>query len=146
MTHAPRPSPSDIALGLDRPITRRDFLNGVALAVGGGATGLAGAQDAASAASAAPGAPASAAAGTPVAADYGGQGNASAAHLHARRDGAARPMPPPFEGGGETADLVVVGAGLSGLAAAFLYRQHAGPQARVLLLDALAEAIDAWPA
>ena len=41
MMQPARHSPADIALGLDRPITRRDFLNGVALAVGGGATGLA---------------------------------------------------------------------------------------------------------
>lgn len=32
-------------------------------------------------------------------------------------------------------DLVVVGAGLSGLAAAFMFRQKAGPKARILVLD-----------
>ncbi len=32
-------------------------------------------------------------------------------------------------------DLVVVGAGISGLAAAWFYRQQAGPAARILLLD-----------
>ncbi|WP_203643893.1 FAD/NAD(P)-binding protein, partial [Streptomyces sp. SID14478] len=37
----------------------------------------------------------------------------------------------------ESYDLVVVGGGLSGLAAAYLYRKHAGPHARVLVLDAL---------
>ncbi len=38
---------------------------------------------------------------------------------------------------GETYDLVVVGAGISGLAAAFLYRQQAGADKRVLILDPL---------
>jgi spermidine dehydrogenase len=140
-----RSAAEDIALGLDRSISRRDFLNGVALAVGGGLPILAPAQEAASAAAdaASASAPArllpAAGEGIPPAADFSGQTFAAAAHLHARRDGAARPVPPPFEEGGETADLVVVGAGISGLAAAFLYRQHAGPQARVLLLDALSE-------
>ena len=32
-------------------------------------------------------------------------------------------------------DLVVVGGGISGLSAAFLYRQQVGPQARILVLD-----------
>ena len=32
-------------------------------------------------------------------------------------------------------DLVVVGAGLSGLAAAFFYRKKRGPDARILVLD-----------
>ena len=36
---------------------------------------------------------------------------------------------------GESYDLVVVGAGLSGLAAAFAYRRSRGPAARILLLD-----------
>src|SRR5207247_3539567 len=36
---------------------------------------------------------------------------------------------------GETYDLVVVGAGISGLAAAHFYRKSAGPQARILILD-----------
>ena len=32
-------------------------------------------------------------------------------------------------------DLVVVGAGMSGLAAAYYYRQQVGPDARILILD-----------
>ena len=41
---------SDRALGMDRPIDRRDFLNGVAVAIGAlGAPGLAFADDAAAA-------------------------------------------------------------------------------------------------
>ena len=36
---------------------------------------------------------------------------------------------------GEVYDLVVVGAGLSGLAAASFFRKEAGPEARILVLD-----------
>ena len=36
---------------------------------------------------------------------------------------------------GESYDLVVVGAGLSGLAAAYFFRKAAGPEARILVLD-----------
>ncbi|MCH1551358.1 MAG: FAD-dependent oxidoreductase, partial [Pseudomonadales bacterium] len=36
---------------------------------------------------------------------------------------------------GEHYDLVVVGAGMSGLAAAYYYRKKMGPGARILILD-----------
>jgi spermidine dehydrogenase len=36
---------------------------------------------------------------------------------------------------GEKYDLVVVGGGISGLAAAHFYRKQAGPSVRVLILD-----------
>jgi len=54
---------------------------------------------------------------------------------HATRDGdfwsgAARP-----EATGEGYDLVVVGGGISGLAAAYFFRAYAGPSARILILD-----------
>jgi len=35
----------------------------------------------------------------------------------------------------ETYDLIVVGAGISGLSAAYFYRQQAGPNAKILILD-----------
>jgi len=141
-------SDEDRRLGLDRAITRRDFLNGVAMAVGAGAGGLAQAADEASAPPPAASGAALAASGPQAALSspaapagaFSGQTFTAAAQLHARRDGLPRPDPPPFdEQAGETADLVVVGAGISGLAAAFLYRQHAPKGARVLVLDALAE-------
>ncbi len=50
---------------------------------------------------------------------------------HALRDHRPRPAP---QATGEAYDLVVVGAGISGLAAAYLYRQQV-PDARVLLLE-----------
>ena len=54
---------------------------------------------------------------------------------HALRDGnfwgkAGKPVDT-----GETYDLVVVGGGISGLAAAYFYRKHAGSSARILILD-----------
>jgi spermidine dehydrogenase len=50
--------------------------------------------------------------------------------MHARVAGATWPAGRP----GETFDLIVVGAGISGLAAAHFYRQS-NPQARILILD-----------
>ena len=50
---------------------------------------------------------------------------------HALRDGAPRPA---AASTGEVYDLVVVGGGISGLSAAFLYRERR-PEARVLVLD-----------
>jgi spermidine dehydrogenase len=54
---------------------------------------------------------------------------------HALRDGtfwekAGKPIQT-----GEEYDLVVVGGGISGLAAAYFYRKQAGPSARILILD-----------
>ncbi|MFM2289152.1 MAG: hypothetical protein RL684_2295, partial [Pseudomonadota bacterium] len=51
---------------------------------------------------------------------------------HALRDGAVFPDARPLN---EHYDLIVVGAGISGLAAAHFYRKAAGPKARILLLD-----------
>ena len=36
---------------------------------------------------------------------------------------------------GETYDLIVVGGGISGLAAAYFFRKQAGPKSRILILD-----------
>ncbi len=118
----------DHTLGLDRKVARRDFLNGVALGAGGvllapdlllaldqhraarehyppGLTGLRGSHD----------------------------GSYEAAH--ALKDGqfwesAGSPLDT-----GESYDLVVVGAGISGLAAAHFFREVAGRASRVLILD-----------
>ena len=46
-------------------------------------------------------------------------------------------LPPSGESTGEVYDLVVVGGGLSGLAAAYFYRKKAGPKAKILVLDNL---------
>lgn len=51
---------------------------------------------------------------------------------HAMRDGARWDEPEDME---ETYDLIVVGAGLSGLAAAYWFRKQHGANSRILLLD-----------
>jgi spermidine dehydrogenase len=100
-------------------ITRRDFLNGVALAT----------------------VPAAAAAdeGDPIAQRTGMQGQTDAvnATAHAWRDEPQRLRDTAAEVDPEIEDLVVVGAGLSGLAGAWQYQRHAGRPVRMLLIDAL---------
>lgn len=102
-------------------ITRRDFLNGVALAA------------APLAAEAAP------TSSDPIALRNGLQGQTDDvnATAHAWRDDPAKFRDTAAEVDPEIEDLVVVGAGLSGLAGAHLFRQHAGRPVRMLLLDAL---------
>jgi spermidine dehydrogenase len=111
----------DRELGLDRPISRRDFLNGVLIGTG---------------ALAAPGASAATAPPSDYPPALGGLrgshvGSFEVAHALGR-DGAVFPANAPLEG--EPFDLVVIGAGLSGLAAAYHYRAR-HPAARVLILD-----------
>ncbi len=123
---------SDHDLGMGRSITRRDFLNGVGIAVTGSLVGtgwLAG-----------PGSWA-------VASEHGADGyyppaltgmrgshKGSFEAAHALRDGgldifgAAKDM-------GESYDLVVVGGGISGLAAAYFFRKAAGRRSKILILD-----------
>ena len=120
----------DKQLGMDRRITRRDFLNGVA--VGIGALGYASVPGIASGLLSD-----SKAAGADPPALTGIRGSAAGAFdvAHALRDGdfwetAGNPTDTQ-----EKYDLVVVGGGISGLAAAYFYRKHAGHQAKILILD-----------
>jgi spermidine dehydrogenase len=124
-------SADDRRLGLDRPITRRDFLNGVALVVG--ASMLDGGWPAALAA-----------------ADFAPEkdpgyyppaltglrgshvGSFESAHELKDRGGFD---PALAADTGEIYDLVVVGGGISGLAAAFFFRERHGSRARILILD-----------
>src|SRR5262245_11619576 len=102
-------------------ITRRDFINGVALSV---ASGLTPAAQVAAQPSRYP----------PLLHGLRGQhaGSFETAHTFVR-DRAAFPvanLP-----AGERYDLVVVGGGISGLAAAWFYRRARGGEARILILD-----------
>ena len=115
----------DRRLGMDRKITRRDFLDGMLLTAGALATGIHGQR-----------AEAKAADYPPALAGLRGQTAPSFAALHAVRDGAFWDKAGAPDATGETYDLVVVGGGISGLAAAFLYRQQSGGTARVLTLEA----------
>ena len=110
------------------PITRRDFLNGVAVGVGG-----------AMAAAACPriSRPCSRKVGRRVSARADRPARIarrSFEALHAMRDGAFWKTAPAPQDTREEYDLVVVGAGISGLAAAHFFRK-ARPDARILLLD-----------
>jgi spermidine dehydrogenase len=124
MRPSERSAARDRALGMDRPIARRDFLNGAALAIGAALAG-------------------SAFAATPAPQDQPGYyppeltgmrgshpGSFEAAHR--LRDGES-PLGRE-EGAIGRYDLIIAGGGISGLAAAVFYRA-AKPQGRVLILD-----------
>jgi spermidine dehydrogenase len=119
---------NDFLLGMDRDITRRDFIHDLSLA----GLGLV--------------LPAGLAAHTagngsaPAAGDYppvrtGLRGSHPGAFEvgHAlAREGKAFPAPADLD---ETYDLVVVGGGISGLATAYYYRKRYGPDTRILILE-----------
>ena len=128
--------PSDKRLGMQRAITRRDFVQGTAVAAGAalqaGALGSSGLANA--------GAAVSAGAHRMTIADYppvkaGMRGSHPGAYeiAHALvRDGAKFPEPKSTE---EHYDLIVVGAGISGLAAAHYYQKRFGADSKILLLE-----------
>src|SRR5947209_13642048 len=121
----------DRYLGMDRPITRRDFMNGAAMMIG--AVMLPGGNKFGSSAHSEP-------------QDRPGYDPSSLTGLrgshpgsfeiaHSLRDGsfwesAGKPIDTR-----ETYDLVVVGGGISGLAAAHFFRERAGRAARILILE-----------
>ena len=127
----------DRDLGMRRAITRRDFLNGVAIAVGaaiGGdlttaAAGLEAGLLADAFAQDQPGYY------PPALTGMRGSHQGSFEVSHALRDSrfwrtAGQPVDTQ-----EVYDLVIVGGGISGLAAAFGYRAKTHPDARILILD-----------
>jgi spermidine dehydrogenase len=126
----------DKRLGMDRDISRRDFLNGVAVGVGASLAGgalpdrLVTALHAEQATQASEGG----AYYPPTRTGMRGSHDGSFENAHALRDGRFWATASPVDTR-ESYDLVVVGAGISGLAAAHFFRAHAGPSARVLLLD-----------
>ena len=127
----------DRELGMHCPISRRDFLNGVAVGVGGTLAGSALGTETLLAAAALDGfAPENAPKYYPPAL-MGMRGNhdGSFTSAHQLRDGESWDATGPVAKTGETYDLVVVGGGISGLAAAYFYRKLAGKDARILILD-----------
>ena len=122
----------DRELGMQCPITRRDFLNGVAI----GAGGLLAADPVLAALLGDETAPEKKPGYYPPAlTGMRGNHDGSFSYAHQLRDGKSwNSMGEPAKTG-ETYDLVVVGGGISGLAAAYFYRQSVAKNARVLVLD-----------
>src|SRR5215831_8542605 len=120
----------DRYLGMDRPITRRDFMNGAAMAVGAAMLprGYAAAADSSEPQNQTGYDP-------PIKTGLRGSHSGSFEIAHRLRDGtfwktAGTPQRLP-----EKFDLVVVGGGISGLAAAHFYREKAGASAKILILE-----------
>jgi spermidine dehydrogenase len=100
---------------MDRAITRRDFLQGVALAVASPALRQ---QD-----------------DPPLRQGLQGQNPPSMRLAHRVRDGEFRELPSEVIDTLESYDLVVVGAGIAGLGAAFLHDQESHGKPSILILD-----------
>jgi spermidine dehydrogenase len=118
---------SDRELGMRRNITRRDFLNGVAVTAGAALMPwhlLAAGQPEQSPDYYPP-------ALTGLRGSHPGSFDAA----HSLRDGTFWDAAGTPQDTGESYDLIVVGGGISGLSAAHFYRKLAGASARVLILD-----------
>ena len=118
----------DRELGMHRRITRRDFLNGVAVTAGAAMMPWQLFAEEATPEKAANYYP-------PALTGMRGSHPGSFDVAHSLRDGtfwdaAGKPVDT-----GETYDLIVVGGGISGLSAAHFFRKAAGEKARVLILD-----------
>ncbi len=122
---------------MDRGITRRDFLNGVAIGIGGTiAAGSLGAETLLAPAALDDFAPEKAVGYYPPAlTGMRGNHDGTFTFAHRLRDGGSWDSDGAATATGETYDLVVVGGGISGLAAAYFYRKNAGHDARILILD-----------
>jgi len=121
----------DKDLGMNCPISRRDFLNGVALSIGNvliPPSALAFGE---------PGYAPEKVSGYYPPALTGMRGNhdGTFTYAHKLRDGESWTELGKAEVTGESYDLVVVGAGISGLAAAYFYRKMARNNGRILILD-----------
>ena len=121
----------DAELGMGRGITRRDFLNGVALTVGAAILP----SDLFAAADMQAGREKSPDYYPPALTGLRGSHPGSFEVAHSLRDGtfwdhAGTPVDTK-----ETYDLVVVGGGISGLSAAHFFRKAAGPKARILIIE-----------
>jgi len=112
-------------LGLDRPITRRDFIKGVM--IGAGSLALSGC----SGSTLGPGTPPAPTLTPSVHSYFGGDTPDTISTCHRVCDGESFGQ---GEDTGEIYDLVVVGAGLGGLTAAYFYHQER-PEEKILLLD-----------
>jgi spermidine dehydrogenase len=127
----------DRELGMHREITRRDFLNGVAIGTSAALlTGSLSPQHLLAAGALDEFAPEKAPDYYPPA-KMGMRGNhdGSFTSAHRMRDGASPNSLGEAVETGESYDLVVVGGGISGLAAAYRFREKTGRDAKILILD-----------
>jgi len=127
----------DRQLGMDRQITRRDFLNGVAIGTGAAlvagplgakkllAAGILDDQEVQNSVGYYP----------PAKLGMRGNHDGSFAMAHRMRDELDTSALGAPNATGENYDLVVVGSGISGLAAAHRFRQKFGKNAKILILD-----------
>src|SRR5215831_14116471 len=117
----------DRDLGMNRRITRRDFLDGMCLTIGAGAVAQTAAHGQTQAVP-----PSNRSYYPPGLSGLRGSHSGSFEVAHAARDG--KTWDDATEEN-ESYDLIVVGGGISGLAAAFFYRKYAGNNARILILE-----------
>lgn len=117
----------DRELGMHRKITRRDFINGVAVTAGAAMMPwhLFAANADQNSSNYYP----------PALTGMRGSHPGSFETAHSLRDGTFWDSAGKPEDTGETYDLIVVGGGISGLSAAHFYRKAAGAKARILILD-----------
>jgi spermidine dehydrogenase len=126
----PNNPPGDHSLGMNASITRRDFLGSALLASGAALLHSV--------------APADLLAESDEFTGYGGIGEYRNSNGntwtvlqagHKIRDNAYQPLPKDIIDTAETYDCVIVGGGISGLAAALFYQRQAGPAAKCLILE-----------
>ena len=121
----------DRYLGMDRPITRRDFMNGAAMVIGaamlpqGQVLGATGAPEPQNHSGYDP----------PGKEGLRGSHPGSFEIAHSLRDGTFWKTADKPVDTRESHDLVIVGGGISGLAAAYFFREKVGPSARILILE-----------
>jgi spermidine dehydrogenase len=119
----------DRQLGMHRKITRRDFINGMAVTTGAALMPwhllAADSVDAQNASNYYP----------PALTGLRGSHPGAFEAAHSLRDGTFWDSAGKPEDTGETYDLIIVGGGISGLAAAHFYRKVAGDKSRILILD-----------
>ncbi|HVW69662.1 MAG TPA: NAD(P)-binding protein [Steroidobacteraceae bacterium] len=132
MSDDTKPHRIDRTLGEDRPIPRRDFLQGTLVGAAAALTGPLLKAYAADAPDVGPGAQGRPGYYPPLLTGLRGSHPGSFENAHALRDGR---VPENGIDVGETYDLIVVGGGISGLSAAYFYRAQTSPQARILILD-----------